>query len=236
DLRGGAGNDTLWGGADGDRLEGEAGQDTLYGGGGIDFLVLDHGANANVNGDVLHGHFGNAVAFDTADDNATDILLIEGTPNDDTILISEDVEGRLVVAINGFASIVDWRDANGTPVVEQIQVSGLGGNDDLGFAEGSGAVDFSELSARSDDYLGVLLGGSGNDTLRGTAGADRIEGGSGSDVLYGYAGDDQLWGDLGDGQASDHDVFYAGQGNDDLIGGSGTNDLYAWSRDPELGG
>ncbi|WP_279247499.1 hypothetical protein, partial [Candidatus Litorirhabdus singularis] len=42
--------------------------------------------------------------------------------------------------------------------------------------------------------------------------------------------------DLGDGQASDHDVFYAGQGNDDLIGGSGTNDLYAWSRDPELGG
>ena len=94
----------------------------------------------------------------------------------------------------------------------------------------------SDLVARSQDWVGVIDGGPGDDMLRGTQARDRLDGGSGSDVLYGLGGNDQLWGDGGPGQGdpdNDHDVIFAGQGNDDALGGQGGNDLYAWSYDPD---
>ena len=137
-----------------------------------------------------------------------------------------------------------WRIAPGTqfphgqPLVEQFRISGLGGHDDLGFASGSDALDFAAISDRTDDWVGVIDGGAGDDILRGTNGRDRLDGGFGSDVLYGFAGDDQLWGDGGPGQGltTNHDVLYGGQGNDDLLGGQGTNVLSAWSRAPQPAG
>ena len=109
------------------------------------------------------------------------------------------------------------------------------GNDTIEFVRGEGALDISSLTTRSNDFVGVIDGGPGNDTLLGTEGRDRLDGGSGSDVLYGFGGDDRLWGDGGTGFAADHDVLYGGQGDDDLIGGQGTNKLYAWSRRPLAG-
>jgi len=131
-----------------------------------------------------------------------------------------------------------WRAADGTPAVEQFRISGLVGNDDIGFIEGISAVDVSALTDRSDDWVGVIDGGPGNDILRGTGARDRLDGGSGSDKVFGFGGDDMLWGDGGPGQGlpDDFDRIYAGQGNDDVIGGQGTNFLYAWSIDPTTGG
>ena len=89
---------------------------------------------------------------------------------------------------------------------------------------------------RSNDWIGVIDGGAGDDTLRGTSGRDRIDGNSGSDTIFGLGGDDRLWGDSTGTDTQQHDSLYAGGGNDDVIGGPGTNSLYAWSQDPQASG
>src|SRR4030095_8996153 len=96
------------------------------------------------------------------------------------------------------------------------------------------ALKLDELNARSDDFVGVIDGGPGNDTLFGASGRDRFDGGEGSDMLFGLGGDDRLFGDGGTAPASDYDRLFGGQGHDDLIGGQGTNDLYAWSQNPNV--
>jgi Ca2+-binding RTX toxin-like protein len=276
-LFGGGGDDELWGGADSDWLEGQGGSDTLYGGSGIDTLVLDTDAEyANPlyagfslgEPEVFDGHYRNAPEENTPDDNATDILLIEGTHGDDRIFIGQMIyepapsiendprlHTRMVVEYNERVMLVDWRsfdslsDLNGLPLVEQFRISGLVGNDHIEFLRKSRKVsingveidvmplDVSDLTERSNDWVGVIDGGPGDDTLIGTDARDRIDGGRGKDTIFGYGGNDQLWGDGGPGQGDpgDHDILYAGTGNDDLLGGQGTNELYAWSFDPDQG-
>ncbi|TWT90272.1 Bifunctional hemolysin/adenylate cyclase precursor [Pseudobythopirellula maris] len=255
-LSGGGGDDELWGGADSDLLDGQSGSDTQYGGGGIDLFVAPTATGHNVGVDVIDGHFGNSTVGDTADDNATDILVVGGTQNDDRILFAETIPaapggvGQLHIDYNGQAIRVDWRDATtGDFLLEQIQVAGLAGADTIGFAQanpiagldaglpvGTRQLDLAPLAARSSDFVGVFDGGGDDDVLIGAEGRDRLDGGVGSDTAYGFAGDDRLWGDTGVANPGDHDTLFAGAGNDDLIGGAGTNALYAWSYDPRQGG
>ncbi len=234
-LYGGGGSDELWGGADSDWLEGQDGQDSLRGGSGIDILVVDTNINFDEFGDALDGHLGNAPGELTPDDNATDVLLIEGTSGDDVIRLRNnvDTDGQLLVEYNSEQIAIDWLDAGGTPLVEQFRIAGLAGDDTISFAAGDEAIDFSPLLARGD-FVSTIDGGRGDDLLVGTPGLDRIDGGFGSDTAYGLAGDDRLWGDQGPGRGSqlDHDILFAGQGNDDLVGGQGTNELYAWTFHP----
>ena len=132
-------------------------------------------------------------------------------------------------------------------LIEQFRIAGLAGNDTIGFytdlAKTSGVLasapnnllplDMSALADRSNDFVGVFDGNSGNDILIGSDGRDRLDGGIGSDTAFGFGGSDRLWGDGGGGLTVDTDTLYAGQGDDDLIGGQGKNNLYAWSFDPE---
>ncbi len=237
-LLGGGGNDTMFGGADSDRIEGQDGSDEYFGGSGIDVLVLDVSADyAVLGGETLDGHFGNADEGDTPDDNATDIVLIEGTQAADTIRLSQTPAELLNVEYTDSARTrnitAKWRDEDG-PLVEQFRISGLGGNDFIEFAQGANALNLDELNARSDDFVGVIDGGPGNDIQFGTSGRDRFDGGEGSDILFGLGGDDRLFGDGGTAPATDHDRLFGGQGHDDLIGGQGINDLYAWSQNPNV--
>ena len=48
----------------------------------------------------------------------------------------------------------------------------------------------TDLNNRSNDFVGVIDGGPGNDTLKGSSGRDRLDGGVGSDTLYGFDGDE----------------------------------------------
>ena len=132
-LLGGGGDDTIWGGGDSDWLEGQNGNDMLLGGSGIDIIVLDSSPSFDELGDVIDGHLGNRVAGDVADDNATDILLIEGTIANDTILLSNGPDDKLKVDYNGREILADWRAPDGTPLVEQFRISGLLGDDTIGF-------------------------------------------------------------------------------------------------------
>ena len=265
-LYGGGGNDELWGGADSDTLEGQGGSDQLNGGSGIDQLMLDtssiyyagrylvFGSNAN---EGFDGHRGEMPDDNTADDNATDILLIIGTDSNDNFTIGQSTIGdnpALLIADPNHDRVYSatWRDASSTPgqlgdaLVEQFRIAGLGGDDHLEFThteqtfiiQGQSVkvqpLVVSDLTARSKDWVGVIDGGDGDDTLIGSDARDRIDGGFGSDVLYGYGGDDQLWGDGGklQGRDTDKDVLFGGSGHDDLLGGQGNNVLIAWSRSP----
>lgn len=263
-LFGGGGNDFIWGGAGTDMIDGQDGSDTMYGGSGIDIFVMPTklGSNYRVQSqsfvDTIDGHFGNLIKGDTPDDNATDILTVDGTSSDDSVLLSQTIatgsqQPKLRIDLNGQVLFVNILDAQGTPLIEQFQIAGLAGNDTIGFVTAdtslpTGVVnpvtqkvngefiaqplDLKKLALRSRDFVGVFDGNSGNDTLIGGAGRDRLDGGRGSDKIYGFAGDDRLWGDSGEGASNDRDILFGGQGNDDLIGGQGTNELYAWSLDP----
>lgn len=255
-LYGGGGPDVMFGGPDSDWLEGLDGVDQSYGGSGVDIMVLDVDSRYSVFGDAFDGHYGNNTRNDAPDDGAVDIVLVEGDrqfrgderQSHDRIWITEtagaahlsvhldslDDHGQPIPGMARDFS-VNWRDGAGGPVVEQFQVSGLMGNDDLAVTLSRESI--AQLSANTPGkpWHTVISGGPGNDILRGSAGRDRIDAGPGSDVAYGFAGDDRLWGDFFNGDPLlDTDVLFAGQGNDDLIGGSGSNHLFAWSRHPDL--
>ena len=106
-------------------------------------------------------------------------------------------------------------DANFGGVVEQeffeigdvtgFIVDALGGNDDVRLI--------------SVDPPATLLGGDGNDELRGSNGADSIVGGSGNDSILAGKSVDTVWGGEG------NDTVISGPGDDFIIDMSGNNNL-----------
>ncbi|MCA9085958.1 MAG: hypothetical protein KDA81_17990, partial [Planctomycetaceae bacterium] len=142
-LFGGGGDDEIWGGAGTDYIVGQQGSDRQYGGSGIDLFVLP--TSLGIDGhrdpgtDTIDGHFGNDPGEPadrrTVDDNATDILTIDGTTGNDTILIGKDTaSGQAGVFYNSGAPIrVNMLDANGNLLIEQFRIAGLAGNDTIGF-------------------------------------------------------------------------------------------------------
>ncbi|WP_326525153.1 calcium-binding protein [Sphingomonas sp.] len=147
---GGVGNDTIDGEGDADLIYGDSGNDILRGGAGDD--VIDGGADADLihggdGGDLLHGGTGN------------DILHGEGS--DDTL--SGDQGDDLLYGGDG----------------EDALLGGAG--DDQLFGGDNDDVLFGGDGTDSHD------GGAGNDTLLGSAGDDSFDGGADRDVIL-YAG------------------------------------------------
>lgn len=222
-LRGGAGNDMLYGYSGDDILEGGTGYDSLYGGDGNDVLAVgpDGGYAAGGAGDDLY-------LYDAGDGN---LNVSEGGGNDTLrfgtgihvenaqfqkqynslqIILSDG--GQIV--INSWFNSTDYmierfEFADGTVLTasELNQVllvqEGTPGNDTL---YGTGLDD-------------TLIGAAGNDTLRGEYGNDLLRGDQGQDLLYGGYGDDHLYGGEG------NDVLYGEDGNDRLDGGAGDDYL-----------
>jgi Ca2+-binding RTX toxin-like protein len=99
---------------------------------------------------------------------------------------------------------------------------------------------FNITGTSKDD---VLIGGNGNDILKGNAGNDNLFGKNGDDSLNGGDGNDQLFGDSnGDtligGQGNDflggNDTLEGGNGNDLLSGGVGSDQLFGQGDDDIL--
>jgi Ca2+-binding RTX toxin-like protein len=136
------------------------------------------------------------------------LLTVIGDAQDNTITISRDVAGKILV--NGGAIAV----RGGTPTVANtttISVFGLSGNDNISLDEANGALPKAQL-----------FGGAGNDTLTGGSGADLLFGEAGNDLLFGKGGDDLLFGGAGD------DMLTGGAGNDQVFGQAG-NDTMIWN-------
>jgi Ca2+-binding RTX toxin-like protein len=139
---------------------------------------------------------------------AVGLLSVIGDAQDNTIVVSRDAAGKVLV--NGGAVTVH----GGTATVANtrtINVFGLAGNDTITFDEANGALP-----------KGQLFGGSGDDTLTGGSAADLLFGEAGNDSLLGKGGDDLLFGGAG------NDSLTGGAGNDQAFGQAG-NDAMIWN-------
>ncbi len=103
------------------------------------------------------------------------VLRIAGTNGDDAISIARSGK-RAQIFVNQqlISDRIEWDD------IREVRVWGRDGND---------SIDMSKLAVPT-----VILGGRGNDTLRGGLAADLIFGGLGEDQLFDGAGNDLLSG------------------------------------------
>ena len=136
------------------------------------------------------------------------VLTVTGDSADNSIVISRDTAGRILV--NGGAVAV----IGGTPTVantSSIRVFGLGDNDTITLSEVNGALPAANL-----------FGGAGNDILTGGSGNDQLSGQAGNDTLLGKGGDDLLFG------GSENDTLTGGDADDQAFGQSG-DDRMIWN-------
>lgn len=136
------------------------------------------------------------------------VLTVTGDNNDNTIIVSRDAAGNILVNGGSVAVTGAVTTVSNTTL---IRVLGLGGNDVLTIDDANGPMPPANLS-----------GGEGNDTLTGSAADDVLDGGPGDDILFGRGGNDTLLGGPG------NDTLNGGQGSDQMIGGEG-DDLIIWN-------
>ena len=183
---GGAGNDSIIGGAVDDSVSGGGGNDTLLGGLGDD--TLDGGSG----NDSLSGDAGNDI-FIASGGNDT---ISGGTGFDIISYANEGIGVRLEISSDGagnlIASTYDISNAlRKTDTLREIEsIAGTAYNDSLS----------------GDDNGNIFDAGAGNDLLDGGAGDDSLSGGLGNDALIGGVGNDTLDGGDGDDVLSDDPV------------------------------
>lgn len=136
------------------------------------------------------------------------VVSVIGTSANDTIRVSRDAAGNLLV--NGGAVPIQGPRAT-VANTSLIEVFGLAGNDSLTLDEVNGALPRA-----------LLFGGDGNDILTGGSGADQLFGQAGNDTLLGKGGNDLLFG------GADNDTLTGGTGDDQVFGESG-NDRMIWN-------
>ena len=236
-LRGGAGNDELYGYFGNDKLYGDAGNDLLFGGAGTDQAIYK-GVSANYQ--ITYNTDGSVNIVDTLGTEGNDHLtgIEQAVFSDRVIDLSSTTtpppptdpgdpppnsEGGHAPSITLPAPTV-----LGTSAGRELLI-GTSGNDVIG--GGGGKYDTMQGGLGNDIYIvknsAAIIkeaAGQGNDTLYSSAtfyssGADietlymlgeakELRGGSGNDQLFGYYGDDTLYGEFGD------DLLYGGEGND----------------------
>jgi Ca2+-binding RTX toxin-like protein len=142
------------------------------------------------------------------------VLRVRGTNKADTIRLVQEGD-RL--RVDGLAIAVTHPDGTVTSEssvsieLVRIEVEALGESD---------TVFMERLSGVNWGVPMRIVGGDGNDTLKGFTGNDTIFGGRGHDFLYGNWGIDWLYGD------DDNDTLYGDEHNDALDGQRGNDTLY----------
>ncbi len=133
---------------------------------------------------------------------ATGVLTITGDDQDNSIAVSGDTGGNILVN-DGLVPIT-----GGVPTIANtvlIRAFGLGGRDDIRINEAGGALPPAEFH-----------GGDGNDTLTGGSAADQLFGDGDDDLLVGRRGSDVMDG----GNGKDTAVWNPGDGSDVVEGGA----------------
>jgi hypothetical protein len=166
ELRGGTGDDRLYGGAAADQLFGEGGNDRLYGGAGDDQLF------AGAGNDRLFGDDGNDKLYGHAGDDS-----LKGGNGDDEL--SGGLGNDKLYGENGNDLLTG---GDGDDVAR-----GGDGNDRLYGDNGNDKL-------YGDAGADIILGGNGNDSLYGGKGRNLLIGGLGVDRLRGDSSDDLLIG------------------------------------------
>jgi Ca2+-binding RTX toxin-like protein len=174
-LTGGGGDDTLIGGNGDDTLTGGAGNDTLYGGNSKDTAVYS-GSRSNYLFELLED--GGIRVFDSTGADGDDVVydvsyfqFADGTVNADDLPFGEIPEPPVTVDYS-------WT----TQGVEVDLVANTATGPDI--PGGSEPVAASVVN---------VIGGSGNDILRGDPGDNQLFGGDGDDLLTGGLGGNDLF-------------------------------------------
>jgi len=216
--QGGAGNDTLSGGALNDAIYGNDGDDTLSGLAGNDYLS---GGNGN---DTLHGGNGNdsvngGAGNDKLDGGNGNDMLNGGDGND---TLYGDAGNDKMDGGNGAHDVVDY-SASSTGVTVHLD-TGIGAGGD---AQGDTYKNIEDVTGTS--HNDIIDGSTGNNVIYGGAGDDQIHGNGGYDILHGGAGNDTVtaFGTWNTGGSS----LYGDAGNDHLVGGDDDDYLYGGTGD-----
>jgi Ca2+-binding RTX toxin-like protein len=148
--------------------------------GGTDTVTVDDvsGTDLAAVNAALAGALGGS-----AGDAAADVVVVNGTNDDDVVTVAGDASGVAVLGLAARVGITGAEAAN-----DRLVVNALAG-DDVVDASGlaAAAIGLSVDAGAGDD---VAIGGDGNDTLVGGAGDDVLIGGPGIDVLDGGGDDD----------------------------------------------
>lgn len=240
-LRGGLGNDRIYGseivnhlfGDEGDDLlEGKGGDDELQGGSGRDELFGGDGTDILLGGadaDLLDGGTGDDMmeggrGYDIYRvDSAGDLVIERPYEGQDTVVVSidytlpDEVENLTIANDAGARGTGNRLDNIITGGIGEDKLYGMSGDDTLSgdagrdWIEGGNGNDTVRAGTEND----TLIGNYGNDVLYGDEGNDRMLAGFGDDTAYGGDGRDEVRGGLG------NDRLFGGQGDDFLYGGEG---------------
>ena len=215
-----------------DVLRGGGGNDQMFGGAGTDFI--DYSTTGNgvyvsmsagfANGDGhdtfsgIEGVIGSNYADQIVGDSGNNIIFA-GEGNDSV----DGGAGHDVIYDGGGADKIDGGSGD-----DVIVASADGSKDKIDGGSGFDVVDYSaaETSIKVDLNNGQVNGAVGNDKLYNIEG---VIGGSGSDEMLGSKGDDYFSGGAG------NDVLVGGRGYDVLTGGEGS-DTFAFARNDVMTG
>jgi serralysin len=190
-------NNSLIGNGAANILDGGAGADSMTGGGGNDTYIVDSEGDtvtelANGGIDSVYSSLSFSLGANVENLVLNGAAAINGTGNGDAnILIGNSADNRLLGGDNN--DILVGGAGND-------YLDGGSGNDTVSF-EGtttSLSIDLSTALGTITTSLGTdtlvsiegIIGGSGNDVLKGDAGANYLDGGLGNDTITGGAGDD----------------------------------------------
>ncbi len=120
-------------------------------------------------------------AFGGGGDAQPDTVTINGTGNDDLILVVQDQDGILVLGLAATVRVRNFELAN-----DQLIINALGGSDVI---EASAVTTYG-LTLNGGDGDDVLIGGDGNDTFYDGPGDDVMLGGLGIDAWISGGGVD----------------------------------------------
>jgi Ca2+-binding RTX toxin-like protein len=162
--------------------------------GGADTIVV----NDMTGTDVVEVNL-NLAASNGAGDAQPDNVIVQGTGDDDVVLIFGDAAG---VSAIGLAAQVNITGAEAA--LDKLRINAGDGDDVI------------EASGVTTGAIGLILdGGAGDDVIIGGEGDDVLIGGEGDDVLLGGGGNDTF--DFGPGDDIEIQGFVAGAGSEDRI-------------------
>jgi probable HAF family extracellular repeat protein len=155
--------------------------------------------------------FGRSVAYDI---NNNGQVVGNSFPDDDLL-----VRAFLWTAVEGMQDLNEapgvkdsgWTLARASAINDAGQIAGWGKNPD----GETHAFLLTPVQLKCQGRLPTVIGGAGNDVLKGTAGKDVIQGRGGNDTIRASGGNDIVCGGAG------NDKLYGGAGKNKLSGGAG---------------